>query len=192
LPRTLKLSAQDRDALLAISTKWVQTAVARKRVDDAWELAGPELRQGESRREWDTGNIPVVPYLASGIAAFDILYSYPGDVALDIALIGDKRQRFLSKTFTIELKRHGPRWLVASWTPRGISSYTSLKPSERPAAIPPVHAPLSRWYLLVPVGIFGGMVVGFAVFGVLHLMRGRRAARRYARLLGQSSSSSPS
>ena len=191
-PRTLNLTAQDRQALLRISTKWVQTAVARKRVDDAWELAGPELRQGESRSEWDTGNIAVVPFTSTGIAAWDLLYSYPGDVALDLALIGDKRQRWLSKTFTIEFRRHGARWLVASWTPRGISSYTALKPSARPEPLPPVKAPLSRWYLLVPAGILTGLLFALALFGLLRVARGRRAARRYAQVLGQSSSSSPS
>jgi hypothetical protein len=188
----MRLSTRDRLQLMDISMRFVRSAVARQHLDDAWRLAGPELRQGESRHEWDSGNIAVPPFKASGVGAWDVLYSYSNDVAFDLDLIGAKGQPWLSKTFTIELKRHGGQWLVASWTPRGVATVDALKPSARPAAIPPVKAPLSRWFLLVPAGIFAAMLLGFAAFGVVHVLRGRRAARRYAHVLGQTSSSRPS
>lgn len=191
-PKALKLTGRDRQELLDISMRFVRTAVARKHLDDAWELAAPELRQGESRREWDTGNIAVPPFVARGIGTWDVLYSYSNDVAFDLDLIGAKHEQFLSKTFTIELKKRRGHWLVASWTPHGVATLNALKPSARPAEPSPVKAPLSRWFLLVPAGIFVGMLVGFAAFGLLYVFRGRRAARRYAQLLGQTSSSRPS
>jgi hypothetical protein len=188
----MKMSAADREQLMDISVSFVRTAVARERLDDAWKLAGPELRQGQSRSEWDSGNIAVPPFKAAGIGAWDVLYSYSNDVAFDLDLIGAKGQPWLSKTFTIELKKHSGHWLVASWTPRGVATEQALTPSARPPSIPPVKAPLSRWFLVAPAGIFGFMLLGFAVFGVLHVLRGRRAARRYASVLGHTSSSRPS
>jgi hypothetical protein len=193
----LHLSAADRRQLLQISVKFIQTAVARHHVDDAWPLAGPELRQGQTRAQWDTGNIAVPPFRASGIATWDVLYSYQDDVAFDLALLGSKQERFISKTFTIELKRYrhpdGPHWLVASWTPRGVAELDTLRPSERPTVIAsPEKSALPHWVLIAPAAIFGGMVLGFAAFGTLHTVRSRRRARRYAEALGQSSSSSPS
>jgi hypothetical protein len=191
-PKVLKLSAADRKQLMAISVRFVRTAVRREHVDDAWRLAGPGLRQGESRREWDTGNIAVPPFDAVGIGTWDVLYSYTNDVAFDLNLIGAKSQPYISKTFTIELKKHGKRWLVESWTPRGVATLSALRSSDRPPPLPPVKAALSKWFLITPAVIFGGMVVGFALFGLVHMLRGRRSARRYARVLGQNSSSSPS
>jgi hypothetical protein len=191
-PRAMKMSAADREQLMSISVLFVHTAVARKRLDDAWKLAGPELRQGQSRSEWDRGNIAVPPFKAAGIGAWDVLYSYTNDVAFDLDLIGAKGQPWLSKTFTIELKKHGTHWLVASWTPRGVATENALTPAARPPSIPPVKAPLSKWFLVAPAGIFAVMLLGFAAFGVLHVLRGRRAARRYADVLGHTSSSRPS
>lgn len=196
-PKALHLTMREREELLRISTKFIQTAVARHNVDASWVLAGPDLRQDETRGEWDTGNIPVPPFKAAGIATWDLLYSYENDVAFDLALLGGKQERYLSKTFTIEFKRYrrpdGAHWLVASWTPRGVASVTALKPSERPKLVAtPVKAPLSRWFLIVPAAIFGGMLLGFLAFGAVHTVRDRRKARRYAEALGQTSNSSPS
>jgi len=44
-----------------VAGKFVLTAAQRKHLDQAWPLAGPELRQGMTYKEWLTGNIAVAP-----------------------------------------------------------------------------------------------------------------------------------
>jgi hypothetical protein len=197
-PKAMHLSPRDRNALMDLSVRFIRTAVARKQLDYAWTLAGPELRQGQSRKEWDSGFNAVVPFPASGIAAWDVLYTYHDDVAFEISLLGAKNQPWLSKTFTIELKRYPTRtdpnhWLVASWQPRGIGTYNSLRPADRPKLVPlEDHAELPRWSLIIPLAIFGSMVAGFALFGGVSYVRGRRSARRLAAALGHTSRTRPS
>jgi hypothetical protein len=197
-PKAMHLSAKDRQALMDLSVHFIRTAVARKQLDDAWSLAGPEMRQGETRKQWDSGFNAVVPFPASGIAAWDVLYTYHDDVAFDISLLGAKNQPWLSKTFVIELKRYPTptnrnHWLVASWQPRGIGTYNSLRVADRPKLAPLTdHSELPRWSLMLPAFIFGSMVLGFLGWGGVSMVRGRRSARRFAQALGQSSSSRPS
>ena len=46
-----------------LAGKFILTAVQRKRLAEAWNLAGPGIRQGMTYKEWLTGTIPVVPFL---------------------------------------------------------------------------------------------------------------------------------
>src|SRR5215216_4489553 len=115
-PKLHRLSSRERLALFSTSAHFIRTAVARRNLDEAWDLLGPEMQSGQTRRSWRTGSNNVVPFPARGIAAWDVLYSYDDDVALDVALVASPHGDIVGKTFTIELKRYpeqGNRWLVA-------------------------------------------------------------------------------
>jgi hypothetical protein len=176
----------------------VRTAVARKQLDDAWDMLGPEMKAGQTRRSWDTGFNNVVPFKADGIEAWDILYAYEGDVAIDLSLVSGSKDKknWAGKTFTLELKRASDnphRWLVASWVPKGIGGGGSLSPNRRSGPPPPpVKAQLSPKFLLVPLVFLVTLLLGLAVWGIRRTVRGRRAARHYAEALGYKSSSKPS
>ncbi|HEY6076226.1 MAG TPA: hypothetical protein VIV36_05265, partial [Gaiella sp.] len=45
-----------------VAVRFIQTAVARENLEEAWTLVGPNLRGGLTKKEWLTGNNPVVPY----------------------------------------------------------------------------------------------------------------------------------
>ena len=64
-----------------VAGRFILTAVARQNLAESYALAHPELRQGMSKREWLTGNIPVVYYPAKQIetATFKVDESYPGE-----------------------------------------------------------------------------------------------------------------
>src|SRR6185312_7438006 len=47
---------------LRTAQKFIQTAVQRNDVGAAWALVTPHMRGGLTRAQWNTGNIPVVPY----------------------------------------------------------------------------------------------------------------------------------
>src|SRR5690349_12547085 len=50
IPTTVHLSSHERDQLLATSTRFVRTAVVRRHLTEAYDLVGPELRGGMSRK----------------------------------------------------------------------------------------------------------------------------------------------
>lgn len=180
-PKPLRLTKDLREQLLAESLDFVQTAVTRADVDRSWELASPVLRQGMTRHEWDTGNIPVVPYEATGLIGWNVSYSYTDEVALDLALVGEKSADTVGKTFTIELKRYGDRWLVESWVPNGISGPSNVISLHRELANQkPAKAPLGAIWLFVPISaLVGSLLVVPVVLGVRSWRAGRRALREY-------------
>jgi hypothetical protein len=185
-PARMGLTAGDRRDLFLAASRFVKTAVARKHLDTAWDMLGPEMKAGQTRKSWDTGNNDVVPFPAVGIANWNILYSYRNDVALDLGVVGDPHSDWAGKTFTIELKKypsHPHAWLVASWVPKGVGGAGQIKSVASVPPPPPPRAPLSARWLLVPVSIFGLFVLTLIGWGVRSAVRQRRNARKYARLL---------
>ena len=119
-------------------------------------MTDPSLRQGFTRREWATGEIPVVPYPAAGIRQLTIDWSYRDDVALDIVLVATAESGLSPKSFMIELKRSGApahrHWLVASWVPHGVSEASMLADAAKnQEPIPPGDVALEP--LAAPAGL---------------------------------------
>ncbi len=195
-PKLHRLSKQERLELLATSSRFVNTAVARKHLNEAWNLLGPEMQAGQTRRSWNTGTNNVVPFPVSDIIAWNVAYSYENDVAFDLAL-RSRGGDIVGKTFTIELKRypkHGNRWLVASWTPNGVSgpgnSKTAAAEVAAEAERPLPKAPLSAVWLLVPGAVLALLLATPIFLALRAFVQHRRARKRYA--AGYTSSSSPS
>ena len=72
-----------------VAGRFILTAVARENLGESYELVHPELRQGLTKKEWLTGNIPVVYYPAKEIetATFKVDESYPDEAILEVALL---------------------------------------------------------------------------------------------------------
>jgi len=195
-PPVHPLTRAERLRLFETAWQFVRTAVARRHLDDAWELLAPEMQAGQTRKSWNTGFNNVVPFPVAAIAAWDVLYSYDNDVALDLALVAKSGGDTVGKSFTIELKRYparGNRWLVASWVPRGISGAGQSRSAASAPPPPAPRAPLSAIWLVVPLSILGLVVLIPLLLAARSFVQHRRAARRYEReLAGYTSSSSPS
>jgi hypothetical protein len=196
-PTGIRLTKQDRLELLSATSRFVRTAVAREQLDTAWEMLGPEMRAGQTRKSWNSGFNNVVPFKADAIEAWDILYAYKNDVALDLSLVSGRKNgdNWAGKTFTIEFKRDpaSHRWLVASWAPKGVGGGGTLSPNRRSGPPPPpVAAHISSRWLFVPGVFLGGLLLVLGAAGLRSVVRSRRASRRYAEALGYKSSSNPS
>jgi len=192
-PAKAPLNGGQRVALLRLSSRFVRTAVLRKHLDSAWPMLGPEMRAGQTRKSWDSGDNNVVPFDAAGIAAWDVAYAYRNDVAIDVALLGAKTSDWAGKTFTIEFKRYPSsrgHWLVASWTPKGVGGTGQVKSLAKLPPPPPLKMLSAKWLLLVPVAFLGSLLLTLAGWGIRLNLRSRRAARRYAELLAAPRSSS--
>jgi hypothetical protein len=107
-----------------VAGRFILTAVARRNLGESYALAHPELRQGMTKRQWLTGNIPVVYYPATQIetATFKVDESYPGEAILEVALLPKDASKVKPQVFFIGLKKAGKgdsaRWLVNYWVPR--------------------------------------------------------------------------
>jgi hypothetical protein len=91
----------------------------RERLSDSYDITHPTLRQGFSRKEWMTGNIPVVNYPAKAIEteAFKTSISKPDEALLQVALMPKAGAGVKPQVFYIGLKRVHGKWLVDYWAP---------------------------------------------------------------------------
>lgn len=107
-----------------VAGEFILTAVARKNLGRSWTITHPDLRQGLTRREWLTGNIPVQYYPADAIdkASFKIDESHPSDAVLEVALIPKKGATVKPQIFYIGLKKTSGQWQVWYWAPRAAPS----------------------------------------------------------------------
>jgi hypothetical protein len=117
VPKRMPLEKEAR----LVAGRFVLTAVQRKNLPEAWRLVGPGIRQDLTYKQWLTGNIPVVPFLAPiSLAPIKVDYSTKNYALLEIILLPKGNAK--SEIFDIELiavgkgdKRH---WVVNSWVPR--------------------------------------------------------------------------
>ena len=118
--KTVKLSREE----IRLARQFIQTAVERRNLDAAYTIVNPDLKGNLTRKQWDTGNIPVVAYAAENAdtASFKVDYSFETAALLEVDLVAkpgqDQRPHLL---FFIGLKRAGGnptgRWLVNYWQP---------------------------------------------------------------------------
>ncbi len=109
---------------LAIAREFVETAVLRKNLDTAYDIVHPNLKGALTRKQWDTGNIPVIDFPAANAktAKFAVDYSYQDEALLEVALLSKKGSGVRpSLLFFLGERRAGPkengRWLVSYWEP---------------------------------------------------------------------------
>lgn len=184
--RSVRLSEADHAAAISAAARFVETAVKRVRLDEAWELAGPELRQGLTREEWRTGDIPVVPYPVDA-ARWKLDYSYIDEVGLQVYLLPERGRDLRPMIFLISLSAvgagEGRRWLVDSWTPSGGGIGASPPASARGTSplrtIEPPKAPLGAIWLFLPALLVGGLLTIPVALGIRTRRRNRLAEIAY-------------
>jgi hypothetical protein len=109
---------------LTLARTFIKTAVMRKQLDKAYDLVDVDLRGRMTRKQWDTGNIPVISYEAQNAdtAALTVDYSHQRSALLEVDLVAkpntETRPHLL---FFLGLKRKGDsktgQWLVNYWEP---------------------------------------------------------------------------
>ena len=167
--------------------RFVASAVVRRNLDAAWELASPEMRAGVTRSDWNRGELPVVPYPAEAIEAVDWQLGYVDReaVIVDVMIQPKKESGERVQVYSAQLSRdeQGDGWLVDSWIPAatlGTSKPRARPAAEQPGVVPPLafdNARLSPWWFLVPAFFLALLVLTPAVL-VLRGWRSRRRADR--------------
>ena len=112
------------NAAKRVAIRFIQTAVARENLDEAWTLVGPNLRGGMSKAQWTTGENPVVPFPIDelDVAPYKVDESYTRSALLEVALLPRKGSGVRAQIFFLELRKLGAgteaRWVVDNWVPR--------------------------------------------------------------------------
>jgi hypothetical protein len=116
VPKTIKLDPAAR----RVARDFILTAVARKNLRHAYTLVGPGIKQGQTMKEWMTGNIAVVPYPVDQLdyAPMKIDFSYPNEAMIEIALLPRDGAKIRPQLFMAYLKKINGKWVVDAWTPR--------------------------------------------------------------------------
>ncbi len=183
----MHLTRADREGIRATISLFVTTAVARRHPERSWPIVAPALREGLTRRQWSTGNIPVVPYPAVGVDLLNV-QSLVGNTALiEVVLQSAPKSNLVRKTFQIELRRfqrapHG--WDVSGWVPEGVSeSQIALETRTTPASVAAAAynaTHFSKDWILLPLGVLlGGLVLIPAGIFMREAYRFRRAEKEY-------------
>ncbi len=199
-PKPARFTPAKQRAVRRVLAEFIRTAVARQQA--------PSLRAGVTRKEWNRGDLPVVPYpaLDKGLGKWDFVqYSYTDTIGLEVFLFPKPGSGYSALTADVELvKSHNGRWLVDYWMPKKFHGPPAVaakaakprkaagkrrhEPNKARAALEPMPAVKtsrpSRAYWAVPVGILSLIVLVPISLGIGAWYRNRKAERDYARWRG--------
>lgn len=117
-PPTVKLDA----SVKALVRRFIATAVARKNLDIAYAMSGPEIRQGLTRTEFAKGNIAVVPFTINDKTkiTLKVIKSYATSAQLQAFIVtpGSSDNKNSPHTFYADLIKQNGHWYVNAWVPR--------------------------------------------------------------------------
>lgn len=197
-PKHVPFTPTKQRAVRHVLARFISTAVAREDVGESWGVSGPTLRQGFTRRQWSTGDIPVTPFPAArhGQGAWDVVqYSYPRQVGLEVLVFPKAGSGYSVATADVDVvKGHDGRWRVDYWMIKkfhGPPSVVKPKPGSakhharpKPRAAEPALAepkPVDRTWIAFPLALLGLAVVLPVGIGIHVWIRNRRAAAAYHR-----------
>lgn len=114
-------------AAYRVAREFLETAVARKNLDSAYDIVGPALKGGFTRARWDTGNIPVQPFQATNLstAPFLVKWSYKNQLMLEVGLTAKPGSSVKSLAFYLGVQRIHGKWLVNYFLPNYIVPHLS-------------------------------------------------------------------
>jgi hypothetical protein len=192
-PKPDPFTAAERRQVEAVTTRFIESAVYRQNVGESFALTTSGLRQGLTRAAWASGSIPIVPFPAAAVQTvrWRVDYSYAHEVGLKVAFYPKPASGVDRQVFDIGLQQKGPpgtsRWLVSYWAPSGGAQLAQADPRASPVPTESPKPALGAIWLVVPMGIIVGGLVGVVAFLVVReRIRHNRAMRLYR------SSSSPS
>jgi hypothetical protein len=189
-PKPVQLKLRERAAALAVASRFIDTAVARKDVDRAWGLVTPTLHAGYTRKQWDTQDLPGIPPFPVASARWQLQFSDVKGIGFTMALFPTKASHQSAQVFMIGLHTVGSgkhrRWLVDNWqaAPTTASQLASggggggggvlesFSPKVSASASKAKESPI---WLLLPVGLLSLILIIPAGIAGLNWHRDRRA-----------------
>jgi hypothetical protein len=203
-PKSSPFTAAEKRAVRPVLSEFIRYAVAREDPARAWDVAGPDLRAGFTRKEWGTGNIPVVNYPAAhkGLGTWSyVKYSYTNTVGLEVFVFPKPGSGYSAMTADAEVvKERDGRWFVNYWMPerfhgppalsakqlkaarttaRGYKKKgsTTQKTAAPAPAVPQPPRTQGIWWL-VPIGLLSLIILAPLTMLLIGWVRNRRAERK--------------
>jgi hypothetical protein len=109
-----------------VAGKFILTAVARKNLDQSWPLVTENVKGGLTKKEWMTGNIPVVPMGVpiDKVAITKIIYSHRNEAEVNIVILPKpNKEGVKAQLYVMDLVKVGrganARWLIDYFQPHG-------------------------------------------------------------------------
>ena len=164
-PPSTPLPKRDRAAAQRTLSKFVLTAVLREHVEGSYDLVAPSLREGLTRKQWRTGDIPVppVPAKAVALARSKLVYSHGNVARYDVLLYTKPSAELLPLLYSIELTRTARqrRWLVDYALPKGGGISMRQTPYRTTTPLPNEtgRGVLGLTWVFVPLSILSLIVV---------------------------------
>jgi hypothetical protein len=206
-PKRSPFTAAEKQAVRPVLATFIRQAVARQDPGKAWDLAGPDLREGSSQKQWDNGDMPVVPYPAADRGLGDwsyVKYSYTNSVGLEVFLfpkpgsgesaitadaevVKDKEGKWYVN-YWMEERSHGPPALsaaqkkaeqkAAAAAAKKAKTHRVAAPKEPP--IPQATRTRGIW-IAVPLGLLSLIILGPLAVMLVIWIKNRREQRRVMR-----------
>jgi hypothetical protein len=136
-PKNAPFTARRRREVAKVLRRFILTAVDRQDAGSSWAISAPSLREGFTRRQWQKGDLPVVPYPAQdrGLGQGYVEYSYTDAVGLEVYLFPKAGSGYSQLTADVELVKgkHG-NWLVDYWMPKKFHGPPALSAAQRQKA----------------------------------------------------------
>jgi hypothetical protein len=183
--KQVRLTPADRRAVNRTLVAFVRNGVTRANPAAAWDLATPAMRSATSHKDWNNGQLPVLPFPAKidDQPSWNVLTSYPGDVTIDLLLQPKRGSKRGPIAFAVELKKSkSKQWLVDSMipeqgfepTPSGSGKGTKSAAREEPTTS---SRSGNNWLYVVP-GALLALIVVVPLFVLLNNWRKHRAIER--------------
>ena len=102
-----------------VAGRFILTAVARKNLAEAYQLVAPSLKRGMTLKQWEQGNIPVVPYPTQELKPVHMAVdtSTAEDASIRVFLDPKAGVKVKPQIFYLRMKKFGSHWLVTGWVP---------------------------------------------------------------------------
>jgi hypothetical protein len=202
-PKPSPFTAAEKQAVRPVLAEFIRHAVSRDDVSKAWDVSGPDIREGLTRKQWDSGDIPVVPYPAAdrGLGNWSyVKYSYTNSVGLEVFVFPKPGSGYSAMTADAEVvKDRDGKWFVNYWLPEKFHGPPALSaaqktaakkaalaakkhPKKRRVAAPEEPLPQSTRtkgiWIAVPFGILSLIVLAPLAIFLVSWFRNRRAERQ--------------
>jgi hypothetical protein len=207
-PKRSPFTKAEQRAVHPVLAQFIRHAVAGRDPEKAWNVAGPDLRQGTTREEWRKGNVPVVPYPAAnkGLGQWSyVKYSYKNLVGLEVFVFPKPGSGYSAMTADAEVRKNSDgRWQVNYWMPERFHGPASVPAKSKPTTTKKVAAAASKKsgtqksagagsstvnpnqsllggaWLVLPIALLSLIILAPLALLVIGMIRNRRAAARDA------------
>jgi hypothetical protein len=190
-PKAVSLAAGDREAVLDVTRRFLVAGVLGEHFKRSWDLTGPELHEGFTRKSWGPDNSTIVPFRYKSVR-FRFDHEYSTEVGLELALYPKPHDKDYPSPMVFDTvvtrygKGHGKRanWRVSYWAPApGQAQVVQSNTPQSKLSLADKNGgsggQLSSVWLAAPAVVFLLILLVPITIGVREWRRNRRARRDY-------------